>query len=216
MWVFGMPQQTNELMASEVSWFVTAEGGIRLRAARSVRVLTCKNREPSSVMSSWGTQIRAAKADRQTDRQKRGPYSKRQNCANDMDTAKNTQNTELRPRSRVASFLGSWQFHSKSAHSTGTEGSSPCSQQPASCSYPESHQHSQPFQSASLKTHFNIILLATPESSKWSLSFRFPHQNPVNTAPISHTCHMPHPSHSSWFDLPNIWSAVQIMKLHTV
>jgi hypothetical protein len=32
-----------------------------------------------------------------------------------------------------------------------------------------------------------------------------------------HTCHMPLPSHSSWFDHPNnIWSAVQIIKLLTM
>ena len=29
-----------------------------------------------------------------------------------------------------------------------------------------------------LNMHFNIILASMPRSSKWSLSFRFPHQNP--------------------------------------
>jgi hypothetical protein len=28
----------------------------------------------------------------------------------------------------------------------------------------------------------------------------FPHQNPVWTSPRHHTCHMPSPTHSSWFD----------------
>ena len=46
-----------------------------------------------------------------------------------------------------------------------------------------------------LKIHFDIIFPFTPRSSKWSLSIRSPHQNPVGTFSVPHTCHMPSPSH---------------------
>jgi len=49
----------------------------------------------------------------------------------------------------------------------------------------------------------NIVLPSTPGSSNWSLSFRSLYQNPACTSTASHTCHMPSPSHSSWFDHPN-------------
>jgi hypothetical protein len=42
-----------------------------------------------------------------------------------------------------------------------------------------------------------------PGSSKWYLSPRFPHQNPINTSPLHHTCYMPRSSHSSRFYHPN-------------
>jgi hypothetical protein len=52
--------------------------------------------------------------------------------------------------------------------------------------------------------------------SKSHLTLRFPHQNPVCTSPLPHTCHMPCPSHSSWSCYPNnVGREVQIAKLLT-
>jgi len=65
-----------------------------------------------------------------------------------------------------------------------------------------------------LKIHLNIILQHTPGSPKWSLSLRFPYQNPVNASPLPHTRYMTRPSHSSRFYHPNnIRWGVQIIKL---
>ena len=47
-----------------------------------------------------------------------------------------------------------------------------------------------------LKFHLNIILPSATGSPQWSLSLRFPHQNPVHASPFPHTRHMPCPSHS--------------------
>jgi len=48
-----------------------------------------------------------------------------------------------------------------------------------------------------LQIHLNIILPPTPGSPKWSLSHRFPHQNPAYASPHPHSRYMPRPSHSS-------------------
>jgi len=53
-----------------------------------------------------------------------------------------------------------------------------------------------------LQIHLNI-LPSTPGSSKWSLSFGFPHQTPVYTSPFPHTRYMPHLSYFSLFGNPN-------------
>ena len=67
------------------------------------------------------------------------------------------------------------------------EGSLPDSQVPATCPYPEPARYSPCPQSHFLKIHLNIILPSTPGSSKWSLSLRFLHQNPVYASPLPHT-----------------------------
>jgi hypothetical protein len=41
------------------------------------------------------------------------------------------------------------------------------------------------------KIRFNIILPSLPRSSKWSLSFLFPHQNPLFIYLLAHKCYMP-------------------------
>ena len=78
--------------------------------------------------------------------------------------------------------------------------------------------HSNPVNAPSnlLKIRFNTILPFNTRSSKWHLSHRFPHLNSLHTSPFPHTCHMPHPSQSSWFYHPNHTSlTVQILQLLT-
>jgi hypothetical protein len=64
------------------------------------------------------------------------------------------------------------------------------------------------------KIRLNIILPSTPGSTKWPLSHRFSHQNPVYTSFLPHTRYMPRPSQSSRFYHPHSsgWG-VQIIKL---
>jgi hypothetical protein len=65
-----------------------------------------------------------------------------------------------------------------------------------------------------LKIHRNIILPSKPGSLQWSLSLRFPHQNPVYTSPLPPTCYVPCSSNSSQFYHPrNIEWGVQIIIL---
>ena len=62
-----------------------------------------------------------------------------------------------------------------------------------------------------LEIHPNIIHPSTPRSPQWSLSLRFPHQDPIRPPLLPRTRHMPCPSHSSRFYHPhNIGWGVQI------
>ena len=45
-----------------------------------------------------------------------------------------------------------------------------------------------------LEIHPNIIHPSTPRSPHWSLSLRFPHQDPIHSPLLTHTRHMPSPS----------------------
>ena len=46
-----------------------------------------------------------------------------------------------------------------------------------------------------LEIHPNIIHPSTPRSPQWSPSIKFPHQDPIHPPLLTHTCHMPSPSH---------------------
>ena len=47
-----------------------------------------------------------------------------------------------------------------------------------------------------LEIHPNIFHPSTSMSPQWSLSLRFPHQDPIHPSLLTHTRHMPKPSHS--------------------
>ena len=65
-----------------------------------------------------------------------------------------------------------------------------------------------------LEIHPNIIHPSMPRSPQWSLSLRFPHQDPIRPPLLTHTRHMPSPSHSSRFYHPHYtgWG-IQIIQL---
>jgi hypothetical protein len=62
--------------------------------------------------------------------------------------------------------------------------------------------------------HFSITLSTMPESSRWSSSFSYRHQNPVRFIVPSNVCHMLYPAYFPSFsscDQPNIWQGLQII-----
>ena len=73
-----------------------------------------------------------------------------------------------------------------------SEGSSPCSQQPTTYPYPESHQSDPSAPNYIFKAHFNIILTSTSRSPKCSSPLRFHHQNPLCSSPL----HLPTVAHA--------------------
>jgi hypothetical protein len=84
----------------------------------------------------------------------------------------------------------------------------------STCLYPAPAQSSPYPTSHLLKIHINIILPSTPRSPQWSLSLRFPHQNPVHASSISNPSYMPRSSHFSRFYHPhNGGWRVQVLKL---
>ena len=52
-----------------------------------------------------------------------------------------------------------------------------------------------------LEIHHNIFHPSTPRSSQWSLSLRFPHQDPIQPPLLTHKRHMASPSLSSLDDI---------------
>ena len=61
-----------------------------------------------------------------------------------------------------------------------------------------------------LEIHPNIVHPSTPRSPQWSPSLRFPHQDPIHPALLTHTRHMPSPSHSSL--TPGSWNQQASLK----
>jgi hypothetical protein len=68
-----------------------------------------------------------------------------------------------------------------------------------------------------LKIHLIIILPSTYGSPQWSLSLRFPHQNPVHACFLPHPRYIPRPYHSfRFYHQHNSGWGVEIMKLRRI
>ena len=60
-----------------------------------------------------------------------------------------------------------------------------------------------------LEIHPNIIHPSTPRSPQWSLSLRFPHQDPIRPHLLTHTRHMPSPRTR----VENDWNVLKLFKM---
>jgi hypothetical protein len=74
-------------------------------------------------------------------------------------------------------------------HCTVPENSLPCAKSPALVLILSQINPVQALSACLIKIDFNITLPPTRRSTKWSLSFRFPHQNPVRISVLSQTYH---------------------------
>jgi hypothetical protein len=90
------------------------------------------------------------------------------------------------------------------------EGPFPCSQGPATDTYPDPDSSFPPYFPT---IHSHIIFPSTPRSSERHLLYRICNQNILLISHLSHACRMPRLSYTQ-FDHPNnIWWSVQVMKL---
>jgi hypothetical protein len=93
--------------------------------------------------------------------------------------------------------------HKYSAFFMEHEGSLSCSQKPAIGPFLSQPNPVRPIDTYLPKVHINVIFSLVPRSSQWSLTFGTPNQNPVNTSPLPHACHMSRPPRPPWFNHPN-------------
>ena len=108
-----------------------------------------------------------------------------------------TNNSVTNWLNAAGSFFTSSLFLSQSINSPHfkvPDGSSPCSQQRATCPYPEPYQ-SSPHHAIIFQNQLNVTLSSTSRSSKRL----FPPDSLLRIC----TCHMPRPSHPPWCDDPN-------------